>query len=184
MIHDPDPDGPFPESIGDSGNAKVARPALLEDLKTVLGAFHKEKVDYLLIGGFALFALGYQRGTVDIDVLLPPTLEQGLRAQRALMLLPGKAAKDLEPGWFAEGGTIRVIDEFVVDVMFNACGETYESLLPYAVTIDLDGIPVRTLTLDGLLKTKLTSREKDKSDRLILERALERTLQGDPSTRR
>ena len=102
MIDDPDPDGPFPGLIGDSGNAKMARPAMLEDLKTVLGAFHKEKVDYLLIGGFALFALEYQRGTVDIDLLLPSTLEQSIRAQRALMLLPDKAAKDLEPGWFAE----------------------------------------------------------------------------------
>lgn len=180
MVDNPDPDGFLPESIGDSGNAKVARPALLEDLKTVLSAFHKEKVDYLLIGGFALFALGYQRGTVDIDVLLPPTLEQGIRAQRALMLLPDKAAKDLEPGWFLEANTIRVIDEFVVDVMFNACGESYESLLPYAVTVDLDGVPVRTLTLEGLLKTKQTSREKDKLDKLVLERA----LQSDPSARR
>ncbi len=59
-------------------------------------------MDYLLIAGFALFALRYQRGTVDIDVHLPSTLEQGIRAQRALMLLPDKAAKDLEPGWFAE----------------------------------------------------------------------------------
>jgi len=31
---------------------------------------------------------------------------------------------------------------------------------------------VRTLNLEGLLKTKQTSRDKDKLDRLILERAL------------
>ena len=56
--------------------------------------------------------------------------------------------------------------------MFNACGETYETLLPHAITIDFDGVPVRTLNIEGLLKTKQTSRDKDKLDRLILERAL------------
>jgi len=50
-----------------------------------------------------------------------------------------------------------VADALVVDLMFNACGETYESLLPHAVTIDFDGVPVRTLSIEGLLKTKQTS---------------------------
>ena len=57
--------------------------------------------------------------------------------------------------------------------MFNACGETYETLLPYAVTIDFDGVPVRTLNIEGLLKTKQSVREKDRLDREILERAMQ-----------
>ena len=76
------------------------------------------------------------------------------------------------PQWFLEGETIRVADAFVVDLMFNACGETYESLQPYATTIDFDGVAIRTNDLEGLLKTKQSSRDKDKLDRLILERAL------------
>lgn len=39
-------------------------------------------------------------------------------------------------------------------------------------TLDLDGIPVRTITLEGLLLTKQTMREKDVADRLVIERAL------------
>jgi predicted nucleotidyltransferase len=155
----------------DSGEA--ARPASVEDLKSLLTALHQEHVDYLLIGGYALYTLGYQRGTTDIDLLMRPTREQGERAQRALLLLPDKVAKDLDPDWFSEGETIRVADAFVVDVMFNACGESYESLLPYAVTIDFDGVPVHTLNIEGLLKTKQTSRDKDKLDRMILERAIQ-----------
>jgi hypothetical protein len=57
--------------------------------------------------------------------------------------------------------------------MFSACGETYESLLPHVVTLDFDGVPVRTLDLEGLLKTKQTVRDKDRLDREILERALD-----------
>ena len=150
----------------------TARPASVADLKLLLGALQLHRVDYLLIGGYALYALGYQRGTVDIDIVLRPTLEQGEKVKQALLLLPDGVAKDIDPAWFPEGDTIRVADAFVVDLMFSACGESFESLLPYAVTIDFEGVPLRTVNLEGLLKTKQTSREKDKMDRVILERAL------------
>jgi predicted nucleotidyltransferase len=153
-------------------SSKLARPASVDDLKLLLRALNDHNVDYLLIGGYALYALGYQRGTVDIDVVLRPTRDEGEKVKRALLVLPDGVAKDLDPEWFAEGETIRVADAFVVDLMFNACGETYESLLPYAVTIDLDGVPVRTLGLEGLLKTKQSVRDKDRLDREVLERAL------------
>jgi predicted nucleotidyltransferase len=150
-----------------------ARPASVDDLKLLLRALNEHGVDYLLIGGYALYALGYQRGTTDIDVLLRPTREQGERVKQALLLLPDKVSEELMPEWFTEGETIRVADAFVVDLMFNACGETYASLQPYAVSIDFDGVSVRTLNLEGLLKTKQTSRDKDRLDRVVLERALE-----------
>ena len=152
---------------------QTARPASVDDLKLLLRALDDYGVEYLLIGGYALYALGYQRGTTDIDIVLRPTPEQGERVKQALMLLPDKVAQELLPEWFAEGETIRVADAFVVDLMFNVCGETYESLLPFAVTIDFEGVSVRTLSLEGLLKTKQSSRDKDRLDRQILERALQ-----------
>ena len=153
-----------------------ARPADLDDLKLLLRSLNEHGVEYLLIGGYALHALGYERGTTDIDVLLRATLEQGERVRDALLVLPDKAAKDLLPEWFVERENIRVADAFVVDLLFQACGETYETLLPHAVTIDLEGVPVRTLDIEGLLKTKQGSRAKDMLDREILERALAESL--------
>ena len=163
------PGGPTPPA---DDPADTARPASVDDLKLLLRALHDNGVEYLLIGGYALYALGYQRGTVDIDILVQPTTAQGEKARRALLMLPQGVARDLDPTWFAQGETIRVADAFVVDLLFNACGETYQSLLPYAVTIDFEGVPVHTLTLEGMLKTKQTSRAKDQLDRLVLERAL------------
>ena len=89
------------------------------------------------------------------------------------MVLPDRAAVDIEPTWFEEGENIRVADAFVVDIMLNANGQTYDSLRRYAETIDLDGIPVRTVGLEGLLLTKQTMRDKDVADRMVIERALE-----------
>ena len=151
---------------------EYCRPATLEDLKILIASLNKHKADYLLIGGYALFAHGYHRATTDIDVLVPATRMAGERLKQALMVLPDQAAKDIDPIWFEEGENIRVADAFVVDIKLNACGETYETLRQYAETIDLDGIPVRTINLEGLLLTKQTTRDKDISDRIILERAL------------
>ena len=106
-------------------NKEVARPATIEDLKKLIQAFNESKVDYLLIGGYALFAHGYQRATTDIDFIFPANKEFGLLVKDALMSLPDKAAMDIDPLWFEDGENIRVADEFVVDLMFNACGETY-----------------------------------------------------------
>ena len=144
-------------------------------LRTLLTALNEHGVDYLLIGGYALYALGYQRGTTDIDLLLQPTREQGERTQRALLCLPDQVARELDPAWFVEGETIRVADAFVVDLMFSASGETHAPHAPHAphaVMIDFDGIALCTLDIEGLLKTKQSQREKDRLDRLVLERAL------------
>jgi hypothetical protein len=152
---------------------EYSRPATLEDLKSLVASLNREDVDYLLIGGYALFAHGYHRATTDIDVLVPATRKAGERLKKALMVLPDQAAKDIDPEWFEEGENIRVADAFVVDIMLNACGETYETLKQYAETIDLDGLPLRTINLEGLLRTKQTMRDKDIADRIVLERALE-----------
>ncbi|MCC6867185.1 MAG: hypothetical protein IT522_00045 [Burkholderiales bacterium] len=77
------------------------------------------------------------------------------------------------PAWFEEGENIRVADAYIVDIMLNAGGETYDTLKQHAQTIDLEGLPVRTLDLEGLLRTKQSARDKDTADRTIIERALE-----------
>ena len=151
---------------------RSSRPATLEDLKALLRALNDQSVDYLLIGGYALYIHGYQRATVDIDILLPATRETGERVKQALLALPDQAARDIDPAWFEDGENIRVADAFVVDLMMRAGGETFETLRPFAQTIEIDGILVHTVNLEGLLRTKNTLRDKDRVDRVVLERAL------------
>ncbi len=155
-----------------------ARPATLEDLKKLLAALHRESADYLLIGGYALLAHGYPRATVDIDLIVPARRDAAEPIRRALLVLSDRSARELAPEWFEEGEGIRLADEIVVDLVFRTCGETFESLKPFEITIDLDGVPVRTLNLDGLLRTKQSARERDVSDRRIIERALQARKPG------
>jgi predicted nucleotidyltransferase len=153
-------------------DSEYSRPATLEDLKAVIRALNAENAPYILIGGYALFAHGYHRATEDIDLLVPAEAESAQSLIKALLILPDKASQGLDPEWFGEGENIRLADEIVVDILFKTCGETYQSLQPYVEIVDLDGLPVKTLSLDGLLKTKQSIREKDSMDRLVLERAI------------
>lgn len=148
-------------------------------LLDLLSRFQQEGVAYVLVGGYAVRLNGFNRNTEDIDILLPSSLENGRKVIRALSFLPSSA--ELDPGWFAppadEPENIRVADELLIDLLFAANGQTYESLAPHVRTIEVDGVQIRTLDIEGLLKTKTDYRDKDRIDREALMRLRDRLQQ-------
>lgn len=64
-------------------------------------------------------------------------------------------------------------DEITVDLLFAPGAQTCEMLRPHEQVVDLDGVQVRTVSLEGLLLTKQSQRPRDVQDRLILRRAIE-----------
>jgi predicted nucleotidyltransferase len=152
---------------------QTSRPATAADLKRVISALNASGAHYLLIGAYALFAHGYQRATTDIDFVVEGTLANGQRVQQALLVLADRSASELDPAWFTEGENIRVADEITVDLLFSPCAQTYDMLKAYEQIVDLDGVPVRTVSLEGLLLTKQSQRPQDVQDALILRRAIE-----------
>ena len=99
---------------------EFSRPTTLDDLKLLLQSLWDQGADYLLVGGYALAAHGYQRATTDIDLLVPASAQAGQHVKDALLVLPDQAAKDIDLAWFQEGENIRVADAFVVDILLNA----------------------------------------------------------------
>lgn len=147
----------------------------VDPLLRLLERFQQQGVQYILVGGHAVRLNGFLRSTEDIDILLPTSIDNGKRVIRALAFLP--SASELQPEWFAGGGAepenIRVADELLLDLLFAANGETYESLQPHVRTLNVEGVEIRTLDIEGLLKTKTTYREKDIIDRKALSRILD-----------
>ena len=88
------------------GEPDMARPVTVADLKRLLAALAAGQVDYVRIGGWALHALGCQRATVDIDLLLRPDRDRGERVRRALLALPDKAVQGLNADRFVEGDAV------------------------------------------------------------------------------
>jgi hypothetical protein len=152
---------------------KRTRPATLEDIKLLVTALNREGAEYALVGAHALSLYAVARATEDIDFLVRGTRENGEKVRKALMVLADKAAKDLDPSWFEEREGIKIADEIEVDLLFVVGNEqTWESLRPHVVATQIEGVEVRTLDPEGLLKSKQTVRSKDLPDRLLLEQLL------------
>ncbi|MEO7744516.1 MAG: hypothetical protein ABIR98_16385 [Usitatibacter sp.] len=151
-----------------------------DQLLHLLRRFHEEGVRYILVGGHAVRLNGFLRNTEDIDLLLPASADNGQRAMRALDFLA--SSRDLDPAWFeqisGDPENIRIADDLLVDILFAANGETYESLQPHVVTTAIEGVPIVTLDIEGLLKTKTTFRDKDRIDREALGRLLQELRRG------
>jgi hypothetical protein len=137
----------------------------------LLRRFREEGVEYVLIGGQAVRLNGYIRATEDVDVLLRQTRVNGERVIRAMGFL--ESAKELDPAWFepnpeGEIENIRVADDLLVDLLFAANGQSYEDIQSFVRELDLEGVTVSVLNIDGLLKTKTDYREKDLLDKAVL----------------
>lgn len=148
---------------------KSARPATVDDLLAVIKSLNKNNVDYFLIGGYALHSHGYTRGTEDIDILIPSKLtpEEINNLKTAFLILKDHSILTIPNYAFKEN--LRLVDEIVVDLMTNAGGENYQSLQQYAGSIEIKGEEIKTINLQGLLKTKqYSTREKDKLDCQII----------------
>ena len=156
--------------------AEYTRPATWEDVKRLAQTFEQEGVEYALIGGYALAAHGLARFTEDIDVLVNPVPDNSRRWIIALSRLPDGAARELakEPDVFSaqQRYAIRINDEITVDVLPAAAGHAWEDLRQHITQVEIDGVRIKVLTLEGLLKTKQIARPKDQADAEAIERAI------------
>jgi hypothetical protein len=136
----------------------------------LLKRFQDEGVRYVLVGGQAVRLNGFLRNTEDIDILLPHSVDNGARVIRALSFLP--SAAELDPQWFASSTddpeNIRVADDLLIDLLFAANGQTFDSLQAHIKTLRIEDTDIHTLDIDGLLKTKTDYREKDVLDKQAL----------------
>ena len=110
----------------DSGGEElVSRPPENEDFLDLCRRFNEAGARYLVVGGFAIRAAGYDRRTMDIDFIIDTSPENEARVFKALESLPDQAVKELDPGDTARFSVVRVADEILVDLMASACGIDY-----------------------------------------------------------
>ncbi len=147
----------------------VSRIPDLDDLVSLCKHLNEQQAKYIVIGGFAVIAQGFLRATADIDLLVAKDPKNIARIKEALLYLKDQAVKDILPEDLKTYTVVRVADEFVVDLMGEACGQTFEDLDKDIELIDIGGVKIPYLSAKGLLKTKLGVRPKDIQDRQFLE---------------
>lgn len=150
-----------------------SREPSVEDLAQLCEWLNAEGARYMILGGFAMRAAGYDRRTMDIDILVEATPDNEARVIAAVSRLADGAARELVPGDITASVVVRVADEIVVDLMQSASGYDYGSASSQLVWRSLGGVSVPFASPELLLKMKSESvREKDRADAAFLRRLL------------
>lgn len=143
------------------------------DFKDLLTAFAEEKVEYLLIGGYAVAFHGRPRFTKDIDLWIGPSDDNAQRVARALMSFGA-------PPHIIEAMRTLGSDEVLffgrppsrVDILRNLSTLPFDEANARRIDTEWDGVPVRVVALTDLLASKRAAgREQDLADVRILEQA-------------
>lgn len=141
-----------------------ARPPTIEDLINLCKYLNEEGANYILIGGFSMIYHGFTRTTEDIDLLVDPTPDNIEKIKKSLCYLPDKASLEVMPDDVAKYSVVRIVDEFVIDLLKRACDVTFEDAIKTAEYADVRGVLIPVASLDTMIKTKQSTRERDKED--------------------
>lgn len=144
------------------------REPTLDDLARLCDWLNTEHAKYVVVGGFAVRAAGYNRRTMDIDLLIDTSPENEAAVFRALSHLPDQAVSEARVGDVHEYGVLRVGDEFIVDLMKSGCGVHYQDAIQDADVRHVDGVDIPFASVPTLWRMKQTLREKDNADKLFL----------------
>jgi hypothetical protein len=141
----------------------------------MLAALHERDVRFVVIGGVAVGAHGFVRGTEDLDLVPDPDPENLKRLSTALgeleSTLPTVDGRPFDPatdaGVIRRGGNVTAMTRFGgLDVVQRAQGvPSYSQLAADAVQSELLGIPVLICSLANLREMKRAqSRTQDLLD--------------------
>jgi hypothetical protein len=119
------------------------REPTVEDLRDLCREPNRHQAQYVVVGGFAMLAAGYNRRTMGVDLIVAQDRENEQKVYHALSTLPDNAVRDLEPGELQKYNVIRVADENVVDLMGSAGGIDYNQAIGDAILREIDGHSLR-----------------------------------------
>ena len=124
--------------------------------RVFLQALIKNKVDFLLIGGYAAIIHGANRTTSDIDLLIKPDLENGKKVLKAFVDT-GLDAGELMPEDFQQELFLSFgFEPDAVDIMTFTKGITFDEAFANAVNVDFDGLIFKMIDIRDLIKNKLS----------------------------
>lgn len=139
---------------------------------SLLESLHREGVEYILVGGYAVVLHGSSRFTEDIDVFIRKTEENVERLRRALRSISDDdSIKEITLKEIEDYSVLRYIGDngLIVDIIGNL-GEafTYENI--ESERVDYQGRKINIATLGSLYKLKAnTYREIDQEDLLFIQ---------------
>ena len=131
-----------------------------------LGLLEKHKVEYVVVGGYAVGGHGFPRYTGDLDVFVAIGREN---ADRLLKVFDefGFASLNLKTGDFLEPDTVIEIgrEPMKIQVLTGIDGISFERCRSDRILVNVSGLQIPFIGFDSLLANKAASpRNRDRID--------------------
>ncbi len=139
---------------------------LNQDYKEMLSTLLEEKVNFLLVGAYAMAAHGYPRATGDIDIFIQSNETNAEKVYNALIKF-GAPLNNVSIKDFSTPGTIFQIGVAPrrIDIINSIDGVSFEDAYSNRIIVEIESLPVPVLSKENIIKNKeATGRLKDKLD--------------------
>lgn len=127
---------------------------------------NEHRVEYLLVGGYAVGFHGYPRATVDMDIWVRRQPENAARIVDALREF-GFGVSNLTPDLFLqEDQIVRMgVPPVQLEIFTYIPGVEFEACFKNRVAAEIDGLPVFLISREDLrINKKASGRHKDLDD--------------------
>jgi len=133
------------------------------DFKEFLKLLASNKVEYLLVGGYAVGYYGYPRPTGDMDIWIGISPDNARRVVKALREFGFTASTKK---FLQENSVVRMgVPPFRLEILTTIDGVSFPECYTARQTVVIDGVEVNLIDLHHLRLNKKTSgRLKDLSD--------------------
>lgn len=139
---------------------------LTQDFREFLQLLNSEKIEYLLIGGYAVWLYGYVRATKDIDFWIAADGENVDRLVEVLVKFGFERSTVTDPLFTDERTVLRIgMPPNRIEVLTKIAAVEFRECYARRQTMEIEGLPVPVIAYDDLKLNKLsTGREGDKID--------------------
>jgi hypothetical protein len=132
----------------------------------------EERVDFILVGAYALGAHGYPRATGDIDIWVKADEINSINIYKALERF-GAPVDQIKMDDFASEGIVFQIGVTPrrIDIIAQLDGVSFDEADEDKIIVEVEGLKLPILSFDKLIKYKLsTGRERDELDVKLLKK--------------
>jgi predicted nucleotidyltransferase len=142
------------------------KPQLPDDFRDFLRFLGDERVQYLLIGGYAVGYYGHPRTTGDMDVWIALHPDNAARVVAALHRFGFTHGEATEALFLESGNIVRMgLPPMRIEILNQIDGVEFDECYHRRETVDWDGLNVPIISLPDLLTNKRsTGRTKDQAD--------------------
>jgi hypothetical protein len=139
-----------------------------EDFRDFINCFNNCNVKYILIGGYSVILHGYSRTTGDMDIWVERTHKNYQNIKTAFLHFEMQVF-DMTEDAFLNNKNFDVFTfgklPSAIDIMVAVKGLNFDDCYKNAVYFEEDGLKVRTIYINDLIKAKKASgRSKDFND--------------------